>query len=93
MSLIKNTTLIHAINLTNAQAQVTLLEPKRTGQGVHIVPVQYGTGTGSCIFAGPKTGPLLDRIDGTDSSFRRPIRTGTVWNSIRVAKPKDSDGC
>ena len=70
-----------------------LLEPKRTGQGVHIVPVQYGTGTGSCIFADAKTGPLLDRIDGTDSSFRRPIRTGTVWNSFRVAKPKDSDGC
>ena len=59
-------------------------------------PVKVFTGQGvqwdrncSCIFAGPKTGPLLDRIDGMDSSFPvngRPIRTGTVWKLIRVHK-------
>jgi len=50
------------------------LEPKRTCQGVHIVPVQYGTG----IFAGAETGPLLDRIAGLKQ------KTYPDWNRLEI---------
>ena len=89
MSLIKNTTLIHAINLTSAQAEITLLEPKRTGQGVHIVPVQYGTGTVPAFLQVQKPDLYWTRLTvriafSEDLSEPEPFGTRSVWQSLRI---------
>ena len=62
---------------------------KRTGQGVHIVPIQYGTGTVSASLQVQKpdlygTGLTVRIVVSEDLSEPEPFGTRSVWQSLRI---------